>query len=92
MTHLTPEEDFAMCSPEMIEADLRHAEDDAVWKPCAEKLGWFWSPAFDGFINRGDRTNDDGGIDPHRIHTTAEDACFADGVETIEEALEVLDR
>lgn len=91
MTKLTPEEDFALQSPETIAADIKESERVAIWTPLAKRLGWDWSAAHGGYINESHRNRPQPGWGSYDVAETSEDACFISGVETIEEAIAWLD-
>lgn len=55
-----------------------------VWLQVATKLGWRWSAAHDGFISENHREGPDWA--DYAVKVSAEDACFADGIETLEDA------
>lgn len=83
-------EELSFTAPGTMTAEIRQGQREGVWKPCAAKLGWYWSSAHGGYINEGQR--DQGlGWDSYRVQEDVEDACFASGVETLEQALAMLD-
>lgn len=55
---------------------------DDIWTRAAEKLGWHWSPAHCGYVCDHHFAPD--GNQPSEV--TAEDACFIDAIETLDEA------
>lgn len=90
MTKIASREDFAL-STANIDADVREGQREGIWKPCAAKLGWYWSHAHGGYINEGERGYmGREGWAGYRVETDVEDACFTSGVETLEQALAVL--
>lgn len=92
MTRLTAEEDFALQSPATIAADILEGQRAAIWRPLAQKFGWEWSPAHDGYINeRHSRHMGRSGWDGYYVAPDAEDACFQDGIETLDQALAALE-
>jgi hypothetical protein len=52
---------------------------DGVWKRCAAKLGWYWSPAHNGYIHEGQRSQGYG-WDSYRVEEDVENACFISGI------------
>lgn len=61
-----------------------------AYRQAAMLLGWEWSPAHAGYIT--ERHRGPGlGWDSYEVQNTAEDACFADGVETDADARRVID-
>lgn len=92
MTKLTPEEDFALCSPEMIEADIKGAERDAIWNPLAKHLGWYFSPAHNAFINKDFRDPLILGQEGYHIAYDCESACYMSGYKTVLEAIDALEK
>lgn len=92
MTKITDHEDFILTPPATVAADILQGQRDGIWKPCAAKLGWQWSPAHNGYINEGERIFDHKRArwGDYRVEDDAEEACFTSGVETLEQALAVL--
>lgn len=94
MTKLTDHEDFLLTPPAAVTMDMERSLADAIWKPLAKKLGWFWSDAHGGYINHGrrgymGRPGDQ--WDSYHVADIAYDACFFDGFETVEAALKALE-
>jgi hypothetical protein len=65
--------------------------EQAIWRKAAEAKGWEWSPAYNGYI-RADY-HPDGPRNQFRSYPSelaAEDACFIDGIETLDQAKAVI--
>ena len=65
----------------------------SIWNRAAQKLGWEWSPAHNGFIKNSHRTPG-ARLDTWESYPSdmdAEDACFIDGVETLSQAAAVVE-
>lgn len=59
----------------------------SIWRASAEVLGWRYSPAHAGWISDAHVDHGQYGEGGHASDMAAEDACFLDGVETIEQAV-----
>jgi hypothetical protein len=65
----------------------------SIYSLAAQKLGWEFSQAFNGFINERyrNRPNEDpNGWGSYEVEPDAEQACFRDGIETEMQALELI--
>lgn len=56
----------------------------ANFAPIAKALGWEYSPAHGGWISENHRRQGIGG-DTYIVEVYPADACFADGIETLEQ-------
>lgn len=62
-----------------------------IWNQAATTLGWRHSPAHDGWISDAHVGHGQYGEGGHASGVSAEDACFLDGIETLDQAVAVLD-
>lgn len=65
-----------------------------IWHKTAVALGWRWSNAHDGYINETHKNQRDEKrhtFETYLVTGDAEQACFYDGIETIEQALSKLE-
>lgn len=70
-----------------------YAIDSQIWHKAATYLGWHWSSAHGGYIseNHRDKPNTErNSYASYEVEGYAEDACFRDGVETIEQAVKII--
>jgi len=66
--------------------------EQTIWNAAAEALGWEWKPAYNGYVRQdflkpgttGSQWSD------YPSDIDGEDACFIDGVETLDRAREVI--
>jgi len=71
---------------------LLHTAERTVWTVCARVLGWEWSPAYGGFVRADYHPNGPGyKFDSRPSELDAEEACFIDGIETLEQAVAKLE-
>ncbi len=59
----------------------------AIWDQAAIALGWRHSPAHDGWISDAHVDHRQYGEGGHASGMSSEDACFLDGVETLDQAI-----
>lgn len=61
-----------------------------IWSQAAKALGWRHSPAHDGWISDAHVDHGQYGEGGHASGVSAEDACFMDGVETLDQAVSMV--
>jgi len=70
--------------------DVEPRTAGTLWRQAAEALGWRYSPAHAGWISDAHVDRSQHGEGGHASDMSAEDACFLDGVETLEQAVDVM--
>jgi len=70
--------------------EVRNEAARIVWKQATEALDWRYSPAHAGWISDAHVDASQYGEGGHASDVRAEDACFLDGVETLEHAVETV--
>lgn len=70
--------------------DMDPAVSGRIWQQAAQAVGWRHSPAHDGWISDGHVDHAQYGEGGHPSSMAAEDACFLDGIETIEDAVRTI--
>jgi hypothetical protein len=70
--------------------DVDHRAAGIIWRQAAEALGWRQSPAHAGWISDAHVDLSRYGEGGHPSDMDAQDACFLDGVETLEQAVRIV--